>query len=361
MFIHAAYEKKWNRTILSILWLVTFIAFICHALITELLSDPFSHPFQNHMLKDGTPAYFMAIAMLLLLELVIRKFTSWAHLALIAASHILSCMLVLYLYRDIHVAPVTFVFPLLVTCIFFRPLYLAVSVPVSIAELMWVFWETPPFDIPAVIAIIIVSSIIAGSYLAGFGVIARGKMLVQSLQRSIESEQELLIQNIIMDRMSKMDPLTGLYNHKSFQEYFDKLTSPEQSKAFPFQLAVIDIDNFKRVNDTYGHAVGDIALKQVASSIQEHMEPNDFAARYGGEEFVVLLHEPSVEAAYSKLERIRKQIARTPIDEMNRLPVTVSIGLHAYTGQESKVDCFAKADGALYASKNEGKNRITVL
>lgn len=356
-----AYAKRWNRIILSIFWVALLIAFICQIFITNLLDNRLSLPPKRFMMIDSFPIYLGIISLLLVLEVIVWKSKSWAIPAIILSSHVMSYLVVLHIYREIHVAPVVFIFPLLVTIIFFRPVFWFSSIPISVIELTWLYWRTPSFDLNALVQIIIICGVIAASYLTGLGVIWRGRELAESLQKSLESEQELLVQNIIMDRMSKIDPLTGLYNHKSFQEYFDKLVSPEQSRTYPFQLAVIDIDNFKRVNDTYGHAVGDIALKQVALSIQMNMESNDFAARYGGEEFVVLLHEKSDQLALAKLEKIRKNIARTPIEEMNRLPVTISIGLHSYEAGETKIECFEKADNALYESKKNGKNRITVL
>lgn len=176
----------------------------------------------------------------------------------------------------------------------------------------------------------------------------------------MKSEQDLRIQNIIMDRLSKIDPLTDLYNHKTFHEYLGWLIDHQQNNPFPMQLAVLDIDNFKKVNDQYGHWVGDIVLKQVAAVVLKHIATDDFAARYGGEEFVVILTAKQLDESYSIMEQIRIGIATMPVEEMNGESVTVSIGMHEFSVRDTKSDTFQQADDALYKAKKTGKNRIVL-
>ncbi|CAM3548809.1 diguanylate cyclase [Marinicrinis lubricantis] len=183
---------------------------------------------------------------------------------------------------------------------------------------------------------------------------------LRDLEKSMKSEQELMVRNILMDKQSKMDALTGLYNHKSYHEYMDKLIEQTQLIEFNLQLVIVDIDNFKKVNDTFGHAAGDIALTVVSERIMEHMDSNDFAARYGGEEFVILLTSKNDEMNARILEQIRASIEHTPIEEMRGANVTVSMGAYTVRRGDSKEKVFNEADGALYRAKRTGKNKIVI-
>jgi diguanylate cyclase (GGDEF)-like protein len=124
-------------------------------------------------------------------------------------------------------------------------------------------------------------------------------------------------------------------------------------------LAIIDIDNFKKVNDTYGHWAGDIVLKSVSRCIKELLTPNEFVARYGGEEFTVIFTEKTVGEAYQMLDNIRLEIAQTKHPELDHQSVTVSIGLESYVEGEGRENLFKRADHSLYTSKKTGKNKIT--
>ena len=136
----------------------------------------------------------------------------------------------------------------------------------------------------------------------------------------------------------------------TFHEYLDRLIDQNHVNDLSIQLALIDIDNFKKVNDTYGHRAGDSVLKHVADIIKESIEADDFAARYGGEEFAVIFTEKSTSTAYSIAEDIRKKIAAMKNKEAGDTIVTVSIGLNNYnkTGKEI---LFKEADSALYEAK----------
>ncbi len=164
------------------------------------------------------------------------------------------------------------------------------------------------------------------------------------------------------------DPLTGLYNRR----YFWELAEVEISKAIrysrPLSVVMLDIDFFKRVNDTFGHAAGDMVLKMVAKIVKEMVRTIDVAARYGGEEFIVVLPETSAPQAAAVAERLRKEIENATVHAENRLiTVTASFGVSDFlvkTGSKSQQtilpEFISGADQALYASKNAGRNRVTV-
>ncbi len=158
------------------------------------------------------------------------------------------------------------------------------------------------------------------------------------------------------------DSLTGLYNRRYLEAHFDKVCMPLIGGAKSVSALMLDIDNFKQVNDTHGHDVGDEVLREIGTRIQNNLRGSDTAARYGGEEFVVLTPEAPLSVAVSVAERLCHSVADMPVKVSclaDGLPVTVSIGIATGVAGEIKLDPLLKcADEALYRAKNEGKNRV---
>jgi diguanylate cyclase (GGDEF)-like protein len=162
---------------------------------------------------------------------------------------------------------------------------------------------------------------------------------------------------------AKTDPLTGVFNRLSFNEMLTREMVRTERERNEFCLAMIDIDDFKRVNDAYGHLMGDAVLKDLAARVNENIRLGDVFARYGGEEFVIILPITAREGAVALAERIRKSISSRPY-ELNEksIPYTVSIGLAMFSGRTpcKKEELIRDADEALYASKTTGKNRVSI-
>ena len=165
-----------------------------------------------------------------------------------------------------------------------------------------------------------------------------------------------------MQRQAVTDELTGLFNHRRFQEVIS--TEVERTKRFGSDMGLImlDIDNFKRVNDTYGHMQGDLVLREVARVLRESSREVDEPARYGGEEMAVALPQTDLDGAFQFAERVREKIEslELPIlDGGGTLYVTASFGAAALTRIETadKDALVAAADAALYRAKRAGKNR----
>lgn len=155
------------------------------------------------------------------------------------------------------------------------------------------------------------------------------------------------------------DELTGLFNYRFFTQAIEREMG--RSKRYGYQLTflVIDIDNFKRINDTHGHENGNKALKALAAAISESIRDSDYAARYGGEEFVIILPQTSAGEGYEVAERIRSAIAQKKYDIGT---VTVSIGASTYPDPSPNKDVLIKhADMAMYTAKNTGKNKVIVF
>jgi two-component system, chemotaxis family, response regulator WspR len=181
-----------------------------------------------------------------------------------------------------------------------------------------------------------------------------------------ESQRQLVEMNLELQRLTNLDGLTGLSNRRNLNEHLDlywKLAIREQS---PFSILMIDVDNFKLYNDTYGHLAGDDALKQIATAISATFRrPTDIAARFGGEEFIVLLSDTPTEPARVLGDALCKRVAdlrMTTRESLSIKQVTVSIGGASTIPQhgESGIALIENADKALYQAKRRGKNQIVM-
>lgn len=161
-----------------------------------------------------------------------------------------------------------------------------------------------------------------------------------------------------------LDALTNLNNRRQFETRLKQEIAITKRQNKPLCAMMVDIDFFKKVNDTYGHAAGDEVLRQAAAVIKEHLRESDIPSRYGGEEFAVLLPFTHIDEAEIVGERLRKAIEATPIqihqdDEVEKtINVTISMGLAEYDGQETGEALFERADKALYDAKAGGRNRV---
>ncbi len=158
-----------------------------------------------------------------------------------------------------------------------------------------------------------------------------------------------------------LDALTGLNNRRQFEVRLKQEIAAAKRQKNPLCAMMIDIDFFKKVNDTYGHASGDSVLRTVASIIKEHLRESDIPSRYGGEEFAVLLPFTHIDEAKIVGERLRKAVeaALVPIDKKN-INVTISMGLAEFNPDETGEGLFERADKALYDAKEGGRNRVCI-
>jgi len=183
---------------------------------------------------------------------------------------------------------------------------------------------------------------------------------------ALENNNERLLEQALRD------PLTGLLNKRGFTAGYERTLSAAIRHGRKFTLAILDLDFFKKVNDTHGHAAGDFVLQEVAQIMQKALRLTDTVARWGGEEIAVLLDETSFAQATVPLERIRQRIAEHAFSfKGTAIKLTASIGYTAYEPdklrfhmdqdghQALKETLFEKADLALYYAKNAGRNQIS--
>lgn len=166
-------------------------------------------------------------------------------------------------------------------------------------------------------------------------------------------------------KLSNRDEMTGLANYRSCHETLEKETERAKRYNRPLTIMMIDIDDFKCCNDTYGHLAGDTAMVQIAGLIKKQTRTTDVATRYGGEEFMVILPETTIDEASAVAERIRESIAEHQFLSEEGTPMaclSVTIGLSALPDHATtKKDLIRTADIALYKGKTSGKNKVVVF
>jgi diguanylate cyclase (GGDEF)-like protein len=173
-------------------------------------------------------------------------------------------------------------------------------------------------------------------------------------QGFIKLEQALKIINELAIR----DELTGSHNRRHLIRLIENEKERAARLGGMFCLCLLDIDYFKRINDTYGHLAGDAVLREFAATVQRQIRESDSFGRYGGEEFLLMLPETSVDEARALAERVRANIARLGFPDLPELAVTVSIGVAQYCADEPIAQTVARADEALYQAKSGGRNRV---
>lgn len=186
---------------------------------------------------------------------------------------------------------------------------------------------------------------------------------IRKLNEEKQSYYEALQRtNDELEKMATTDYLTALSNHQSFYTYFDELKLQAVRKNFPISLIFMDIDNFKHINDTYGHLSGDQILKELADIIKSCIRSTDFAARYGGEEFAVILPNTDLDVAVKLSERIRRKVEANHFETGDRvIQVTISMGADTFKPENSckcLYEFINKVDMLLYKAKNNGKNQV---
>ncbi|NET35459.1 MAG: diguanylate cyclase [Cyanothece sp. SIO1E1] len=158
------------------------------------------------------------------------------------------------------------------------------------------------------------------------------------------------------------DPLTGVLNRRHLLEIAEKELARTHRYSRQFSVLMLDIDHFKQINDTCGHAVGDEAIKTIAKAAVFSLREGDSFGRFGGEEFVALLPETNVDQAFEVAEQIRNTVAKVSIPARGRIArLTVSIGIASHNPEDRSIDALLKrADDALYEAKRQGRNRVIV-
>ena len=179
-------------------------------------------------------------------------------------------------------------------------------------------------------------------------------IVLQDQSREAELKEQLLR----LDTESKTDPLTSVANRGAFENHLSACLKNFRETQTPVSLAICDIDFFKRINDDYGHQIGDGALVHFAQHLKSNVRENDLVARYGGEEFVIVYSECDQENAKTITEKIRRSLEKTAIPILGGKSLTASFGISECHPDDTVESLFVRADQALLRAKEEGRNRV---
>ncbi len=179
------------------------------------------------------------------------------------------------------------------------------------------------------------------------------ELFYRTRRQQVELERELRT-------LASVDTLTGLHNRRDLEQRIAAEVSRSRRHSQPLSVAIGDLDHFKRINDKFGHAVGDDVLRTVGVRIRRNLRAEDLAVRWGGEEFLLLLPDTDRDSAVQVADKIRLSIADQPVEfRDHNVPVTISFGVAQLTDNDEAVDLIHRADQAMYRAKSDGRDRVS--
>lgn len=291
---------------------------------------------------------------------IFRKERSWANYLLIIGVNLFTCVIIVSLY-ELPIVIYSLIIPILLSLYFYsrRLIVFALIQALLTVVVIYAFAPTVREGLHSDNLIMLLSLLTATTLIIN-KLRKHAFALFHELVKVTEEKQDLQTKNTYMEKLNRMDPATGLYNHRSFHEHLVNVMNLPEAHSLQVHLAVLDIDNFKRVNDTFGHAAGDVVIQFVAGQLSASLDPNDFVSRYGGEEFAVLCVEKNTGRVVEQLEEIRRSISLQHHEVLDGEAVTISIGVRKLMPGMSKEELFHQADTALYHAKRSGKNRTII-
>ena len=342
----------WNRKLLNYLWVAVLVSFM-----VPIINYPFTDlSFREFFIYRMFIPLGFELMIMSILEVLNKKNYPFNDYMMILGSAGITLILNVAHVSVIHVLLPLFYLPIFIAIFTIESKKILFAYGLSALCFLGlnIFHSAINYDLVESTTLFFILS--SAGYLS-YELTKRYKDIYDHLQVSISNQQELLYKNILMEKLSKMDLATNLYNHKTFHNYLDELFIQHQRQAFELHLALLDLDDFKQVNDAYGHSVGDQVIKKIADIILENMGPHAFAARYGGEEFAIIFTENKKDRCYEILEGIRKSLENQHFENIE-LGVTVSIGFASAEDYSCKEDLFKNTDNFLYLAKEMGKNQI---
>jgi diguanylate cyclase len=353
LFLHLLHTQKLNRRILNSYWVLLFLSVVVETLSMYLSRTP-HQVFLIHYVVLPTSLLVFILAC----TEVLMKMTERVQDYILMVSGNLIVSVFVAIHASVPSLRGAMLLPLLVSvCYFEKRKVLFAGVTTSLSYLLVYFVpavhaNTTPIDLVTMVAVNF------GGILVAYTIMTRSAEIVDHLQKAYQQHTELMVRSTIIEVEAKKDALTGVYNQKSFHEHLEQVIHQSEQFNVQIALALFDIDNFKQLNDSFGHRVGDEVLKRVAHLIEEGVSANDFVARYGGEEFAVIFIDKFPEEVYFICEAIRQRISQLHMEELHGRSVTTSVGIEFYQPGQGKEALFENADAALYKAKRSGKNKV---
>lgn len=257
-----------------------------------------------------------------------------------------------------HVSVGSSAFKELLAVLVFAVLCTLLMIYLEAFEKLYIYTRSLEFFYFGEIAVFLPSFLAIGFILYS---LRRIEELKSEIVRRREAENKLQKSERKYKELSITDDLTRLYNSRYFYSKLEEEINRSDRYKHPLSLLLIDIDDFKMVNDRYGHLEGDQVLAMTGKTIKDCLRRTDSAYRYGGEEFTVILPGTEFEAAVNAAERIRKQISAQEFSTSTKetIPITVSVGVCRFEPGDKMKAFVKKADNAMYVAKHEGKNRVS--
>ena len=183
-------------------------------------------------------------------------------------------------------------------------------------------------------------------------------------RRLVDLHRQIETKNRLLEELALTDSLTGLPNRRAIEGWASRQLNGAARHGFAFWMALVDLDHFKRINDTHGHEAGDTVLKKFGEILRAHTRLSDISGRIGGEEFLVVVTHADANGATLVADRIRQQLAAEKfVFDGTALQVTASFGIAGFSGKAAPTfeDLLSQADDALYRAKDQGRNRVEML
>ena len=351
------YRQSFVRTLLFTVILITLMEFGVFLFLTTKGNCQWSVNDVYFQTKVMLPLALNWLILIITLSAVrSKKFSATAKNRIITFGAMSVSFVVTLIHREYMVMMCSFMFPLIFCTTFGdKKLFdLTAAYAFLIIAITSVLISTElGTDIPTLLNIALTLGFLVVSYLAGHLSINFAKNSFDLIHSQAQTNEQL--QHVL-----SIDQMTGLYNHKTFYNELDKSIADFNNQNINFCLAIIDIDNFKKVNDTFGHDRGDNVLETLAEVIKNNCAEDDIPCRYGGEEFAVIFNHKNVSQSQHFAKRILKAFSAVKYDFTDE-KITFSCGIAPYKENLKRQDFFDMADSGLYVAKETGKNRIVTV
>jgi diguanylate cyclase len=349
-------KKVLIRDTLNTIWIIIGLYVIATSI------EIFFTSYDRRLFLQGVILYPLIkfLTVMIVVELYIKHFGKYMEYIVIVGITAITAIIVMSIYQKVMLM-ILLVFPVLVSMFFYSKKLIRFSIFISIFTFLLIYLNYEPIKSNMDTSdLLIVICILVGVALLIYSLMKHSDQIMIELLRTTKEKNDLFSRNIQMERLNRMDPVTELYNHRSFHEHLDSIVSMSSMQELIVHVAVLDIDNFKQINDTYGHRAGDSVIIEVARQIKFFSVGDDFPSRYGGEEFGIITVGTSEEDFIKRVENIRESIANTSFTELDGRSVTISIGVQKLLPGMTKEEIFKGADASLYTAKRTGKNKTVI-
>jgi len=358
MDINRGEPTNWNNKIRKAYWIFLIIGIVSGLASWPIIINDDQAEFDMFVKTSLILQNSILLGIMLITELIYRMRTRLQDYLMITVAAGFAITFFSLTPPTVYGVYVAMLLPVLISILYFsyRKVIFATLLTLSTYIALLIILPHYQESIPVEQIALVVCSIIGCCFLA-VGIVGRGLRIMETEKKVLIQEEKLIRQKLSMGVLVSKDALTGLDNHRSFQERL-RYSVDRHAEYEPIHLAVMDIDNFKKVNDNYGHWVGDIVLRRLGILIGEHSSECVFATRYGGEEFAVVFTRMDSGAVKEWIRVLYERLDQLLFPEMGYKKITISVGCGHLKPSESKELLFERTDKALYKAKMGGKNRV---